>query len=300
MSKTTLMVAAVVLGTPALALAQTPADSVLRFTPEGAVYHPNCAPLSSEGALIVYLQGTGLPPEASRAFIRHVGDRTGRCVVAVPYENAKLVASYCFADSNRTTQDADCLDKVLGAKAAGEPERVETRSGGLLEVPRARSAEGGLLAALRVLDLAPYLTDDGDEVRWDRVVLTGGSQGAQVALFIALTRHRVAGVGSIVGGVLPTGGTTGFPAWVTTPGLTSPSLIRAWHHQDDADQFRRSVYRAMRIPDENVRTTAVTGGECATQPHPCVIIDRMLPMEAGLPKVVADWVWVATPEQRAR
>jgi len=284
--------AAVVGATPGRA---QPGDSHLRQAAGGAISHANCA--TSDGPLIVYLQGTGLPPEASRLYLRHVGDRTGRCIVAVPYENAKLVASYCIADSTTGAQDADCLNKVLAAKAAGEPSRIETRSGGTLEVPPERSAEGALLLALREIGLTRYLSPDGASVAWDRVVLAGASQGAQVALYIALVRHRVAGVASIVGGVLPVAGSSRFPAWVTEPGLTPAGLIRAFHHRNDADAFRRSVYAAMGVPEANVRTTGVTGGKCATQPHPCVIIDDYLPIQDGIPKVVDDWVWVSTPER---
>jgi hypothetical protein len=174
--------------------AQAPADSVLRWTAAGAIYHANCAVPRSGEPLIVYLQGTSLGPAESRQFLRHVGDRTGRCLVAVPYENARLVAAYCIADSTTGAQDAGCLADVLGAKAAGEPSRVTTRTGGVLEVPRGRSAEGAILEALQAIGLDGYLSADRREVRWERLILTGASQGAQVALFIALTRHRVAGV----------------------------------------------------------------------------------------------------------
>ncbi|MGE0555780.1 MAG: hypothetical protein AB7R55_20300 [Gemmatimonadales bacterium] len=296
MSRASLVVVTAALVGAAPGAAQPPGDSLLRRTPDGTIYHANCAnPV--DRALIVFLQGTGLPPDASRRYLRQVGDRTGRCVLAVPYENAKLVASYCIADSATGAQDADCLTDVLAAKAAGDPPRVETRSGGTLEVSRDRSAEGALLLALRAIGLTRYLSPDRASVAWDRVVLTGASQGAQVALFIALTRHRVAGVGSIVGGVLPVAGSARFPSWVTERGLTPAERIRAFHHQDDSDAFRRSVYAAMGVPDANVRTTAVSGGDCAARPHPCVIIDDYLPLQDGIPKVVDDWVWVSTPER---
>ncbi len=281
---------------PATAVAQAPPDSVLRQTTTGAIYHAaNCAAPDARELLIIYLQGTGLGPEHSKQFLRHVGDRSGQCIVGVPYENTKLVASYCIADSTTGDQDPDCLGQVLGAKAAAQPSRVVTKTGGVLDVPWERSAEGAVLRTLQELELHPYLSADGQRVRWDRLILTGASQGAQVALYIALTRHRVAGVGSIVGGVLPTVGASRFPAWVSRPGKTGPDRILAYHHEDDADAFRREVYTAMRIPDENIRTTAVTGGKCAESPHPCVIIDDYLPMSDGLPKVVEDWLWVARP-----
>jgi hypothetical protein len=129
------------------------------------------------------------------------------------------------------------------------------------------------------------------------LILTGASQGAQVALFIALTRHRVAGVGSIAGGVLRTAGPTRFPPFVYQPGKTGPNRIRAMHHVNDADGFRREVYALLRLPERNIRTTGVTGGDCAQRPHPCVIIDAYLPMAGDRPEVVDDWVWVATPDR---
>ena len=109
---------------PALALAhatvvaQAPPDSVLRQTTAGAIYHAaNCAAPDARELLIIYLQGTGLGPEHSKQFLRHVGDRSGQCIVGVPYENTKLVASYCIADSTSGNQDPDCLGQVRGAKA---------------------------------------------------------------------------------------------------------------------------------------------------------------------------------------
>ena len=165
---------------PSGAAAGTPQDSVLRRTPSGAIYHAtSCAAQDHREPLVVYFQGTGLGPEHSRQFLRHVGDRTERCVVAVPYENSKLVASYCVADSTTGAQDGECLDRVLGAKAAATPSRVVTKSGGVLEVARERSAEGALVRALREIGLDRYLTADRGEARWDRLILTGASQGAR-------------------------------------------------------------------------------------------------------------------------
>ncbi len=179
-------------------------SSPLGVTPGHAVYHTtNCTPDSDQGRLITFAPGTGGTPDGSRLFIQHLGDQTGLCVIGVPYENSQLAAACCTTTSTPDgPQDPDCLVRLLNVKGASNPDNMTCTDGSLLSVPRARSVEGAILDALQHIGMSLYLTDTGDDVLWNRVVLTGHSQGAQISLFIALTRHTVAGVGSIGGGVL--------------------------------------------------------------------------------------------------
>jgi len=271
-------------------------DSVLRDTRAGAVYHTRaCEPSNQHDRLIIYVQGTGATPRQSSRFVRHVGDRTGLCVIAIPYENSKLVASYCLVGSPSSAQNPDCLTDVLGAKAASRPATVMTSSGGRLEVPFERSVEGAILTALRELRLTSFLTGGMREVKWDRLVLTGGSQGAQLSMYIALTRHRVAGVGSICGGVLKTDGARAYPPFVYESRKTDLRKFKAFHHHEDADAMRRDVYTTLGLPAANVHTTTDPSANCGRNPHSCVIIDSFLPEDSGVPIFLDEWVWVATP-----
>jgi len=147
---------------------------------------------------------------------------------------------------------------------------------------------------LRFLHLTNYLTSDGRDVRWEKLVLTGHSQGAQLSMYIALTRHRVSGVGAIGGGVLGTAGPSRYPRWVYDARKTDPKLFRAFHHRNDSDAFRRDVYTAMGIPAANVVTTDYDGPECRQNPHSCVVVDRLIPQKDNVPVFVDRWSWVSS------
>jgi hypothetical protein len=273
------------------------ADSLLGETPLGTVFHKRtCRPDNGREHLVVFAPGTGITPARSRLLVRHLGDRTGECVIAVAYENTKLVASYCTTTSSSSgPQDADCLVGVLGAKAASEPSGTTATDGTRLEVPYERSVEGAIVRALQFLGLTRFLSEDGRDARWSRLVLTGHSQGAQLAMYLALTRHRVAGVGSIGGGVLRTSGPSPFPRFVYDARVTDPSRFKAFHHRDDADAFRREVYTAMGIQEASIRTTDDGSPQCKENPHSCVVVDRLIPMRGTLPAFLDQWEWVAAP-----
>jgi pimeloyl-ACP methyl ester carboxylesterase len=274
------------------------AETYIGTTPGGAVYHAGaCVAGNGRDNLVIFAPGTGITPKQSTLFVRHLGDRTGRCVIAVPYENSKLVASYCTTtDSPTGRQDADCLARVLGAKAAADPPAAAATDGTRLEVPYGRSVEGAVLEALQHLGLKRYLAGEGRTVRWDRLVLTGHSQGAQLAMFIALTRHKVAGVGSIGGGVLPTAGPRPYPRFVYESRVTDPSRFKALHHRNDEDAVRRDVYAPMGIPPGNIRTVDVDTPECRQNPHSCVIVDRLLGLKGNVPVVLDQWEWLVAPQ----
>jgi len=278
------------------ALPALPGDSVLGETPLGSVYHKvRCLPQHARPPLVIFAPGTGITPARSRTFTRFLGDQSGQCVIAVAYENSKLVASYCTTtDSTGGPQDPACLERVLGAKASSNPSVAMATNGTRLEVPFDRSVEGGILRALEHLGLSRFLSSDGREVRWYQLVLTGHSQGAQLAMFIALTRHEVAGVGSIGGGVLRTAGVSPYPRFVYEARKTDPARFRAFHHQNDADAFRRDVYSAMGIPAANIRTTDFDSEECRQNAHSCVVVDELIPVKQGLPIFVDQWRWVSS------
>jgi hypothetical protein len=126
-------------------------------------------------------------------------------------------------------------------------------------------------------------------------VLAGHSQGAQLSLYLAKVRHSVAGVASIGGGVLRTVGRREFPDFVYDARLTPATRFRAFHHATDVDDFRRSVYRALGMPDSNVRTTSDSTTGCRDNPHSCVVVDRLIPMTGAIPAFLEEWQWVTSP-----
>jgi hypothetical protein len=268
---------------------------MLRITPGGALYHrANCGAGDDRGRLVAFATGTYGRADGVAHFVRQVGDRTGLCVISVPYENSKLVVAYCPSipqgDTLPPLQDPACLEKVLSAKATAIPATVAGPNGLTLAVPDSLSVEGSILNALRQLGMRNYLTGDGRQVRWDRIVLTGHSQGAQLALYIALARHAVAGVGSSGGGISRTTGERHYPDFVYDRPKTDPTKIKAFHHRRDYDEYRRDAYVAMRVPAANVRTTDHQSPACTKSPHVCVI----LPSDDEVAAFVADWVWLVS------
>ena len=271
--------------------------SPLGRTPGGAVYHAgNCVADDDRGRLVTFAPGTGLTPDYYQEFVEHLGDRTRLCVIAVPYENAQLAAECCTTTNTPDgPQEPDCLVRLLSAKAASAPESMTCTDGSLLSVPMTRSVEGAIREALRHLGMTAYLTDDRGEVRWDRVVLTGHSQGAQISMFIALTRHRAAGVGSVAGGVLGIEGERAYPDFVYEARVTNPALFKAFHHLDDYDDIRRDVYDAIGIPPVQNRTTVDSSPACVEYPHLCVLVDGFMPAGDTVPRFLDDWAWLVAP-----
>ncbi len=140
-------------------------------TPGGALYHAaNCLPQDERARLVTFAPGTGLTPDHYQLFVEHLGNASGLCVVAVQYENTRLAAACCTTtETPDGLQDPDCLLRLLSAKSASEPERMTCTDGSLLSVPSARSVEGAILEALDHLGMTAYLTEDGNEVLWDRL-----------------------------------------------------------------------------------------------------------------------------------
>ncbi len=268
-------------------------------TASGAVYHAGrCTPASGAEPLVVFLPGTAVAPTGAQTFVRTVGDRTGRCAIAIPYANSGSAASCCSTTPLPDgPQDPACLDDLLGAKAYAQPSSVLCRNGSVETVTPAESIVGSLTIALTQLGLTSYLEMVGGEItpRWERIVLTGHSQGAMLAAFIGLGGHDLAGIGSIAGGSLRTAGPSPWPSFVTGPPATVPSRHRAFHHVDDADAGRRAAYTAMSVPPRNVRTTASAAPGCMTSPHSCVVVDGWIPFVGEQPAFADDWVWLVTP-----
>ena len=274
-----------------------PGVEALGQTPGGAVYHAgHCVADDDQARLVTFAPGTGITPQGSKQYVEYLGDATGLCVIAVGYENSQLVAKCCTTtDTSDGAQDPECLRKVLGTKAAADSPSMVCTDGSQLSVPHSRSVEGAILEALTHLGMRNYLTPSERDVRWDRLVLTGHSQGAQLSLFIALERHVVAGVWSLGGGVLRTAGPKPYPAFVYDARTTDPTLFKAFHHVNDADAFRRDVYGAIGFSPEKIQTTDYESPECEKSPHSCVVLDSIIPMRDGTPVFLDEWQWLVAP-----
>lgn len=273
----------------------------LSTTEAGALYHTeNCISSNTNDKLVVFigLGQFGDTQNVYQTFLGLVGNRTGLCTLGVPYSGNPGFGACCTIQPGVPDglQDAACLEEALGAKSRSVPPVHTCTDGSSYEVPRTLSAEGSVATALEQIGLTSFYTGSGQDLvpEWSRIVLVGHSQSAMLSSYIAIARHALRGVGALAGGSLAT--VTGEPPYLPyvfseTP-LTPPSAQRAFHHINDADAPRRVVYDLMGLPTENVRSSENQSTTCMDQPHSCVIVDSLLPMDGDTPVFLDDWLWL--------
>lgn len=134
------------------------------------------APFSAN--LIVFLPGTGGTPADYSFFINRAAG-FGFPVLGLAYPNATAINTLCA-----TTNDINCFEDTRNEIIDGTPRSA------FVSVNRANSIENRLIQALRYLAATqPGLGWDryysGNAIRWDRIIISGHSQGAGHAGLIA-------------------------------------------------------------------------------------------------------------------
>ena len=135
--------------------------------------------------LVVFFPGTDGTPERSHDFLSVVAGQ-GYRVIGLEYDDTPAVSQTCPKDP-----DPDCSTTFRRMRVYGDGQaRVDN--------PPAEAIVVRLSMLLQALDArhpgegwGQYL--DGDRPRWDRIVVSGLSQGAGMAAFIA-KKHEVARV----------------------------------------------------------------------------------------------------------
>jgi hypothetical protein len=148
---------------------------------------------ASKGLLAVFLPGTGGLPAQFPAFLQR-GAVRGYHVIGLSYVNPQSIGELC----NLARGDANCAGQAREEVLSGRD------TSPLLAVGAADSIEGRLVALLKYLDAqrpgdgwGRFLTAQG-AVAWELVSVSGNSQGAGHAGYIAKTR-RVFRVGMYAG-----------------------------------------------------------------------------------------------------
>jgi hypothetical protein len=144
--------------------------------------------VTSKKLLALFLPGTGGAPAQFPAFLQH-GAARGYHVIGLTYTNDQSVTVMC----NTEKRNADCAgevrDEILTGRDASD----------LLTVPVPDSIEKRLIDLLTYLNFhrpmegwEQFLNPQG-MVAWDKIVVSGNSQGAGHAAYIAKVRrvHRV-------------------------------------------------------------------------------------------------------------
>jgi hypothetical protein len=227
-------------------------------------------------------------PENSELLLRTVAT-AGTPAIGLTYPNDWTVQGLC------RSHGANCAGAVRDEILSGVDRSP------LVDVNRANSITNRLAKLLAHLDATQpsygwdaYLS--GDTPRWERVIVSGHSQGAGHAAFIS-TRHRVARVVMFGGG--PDRSAGQLASWVA-PGATPGSRYFGFVHTDDNAVAKVAGWRQLGATGN---TTSVNGAappysgshmlltDVATpNPHGSVVTDGATPTRAdGTPVFAPVW-----------
>ena len=203
------------------------------------------ARLPPDAPLAVFMPGTGGWPENTLVMLGTI-ERQGYRTIGLEYDDEPPGTDLCPRDPN----------------PACHADFREMRSYGTGRFPKspnpvAEAIVPRLVALLKALDAAAptegwggYL--DGDQPRWDRIVLSGLSQGAGMAAYIAKT-HAVRRVVLFSSPWDVTGRDQRPAPWLSTPSATPMDRWYAsYHAREKTVPLIRAAYGALRLPAEHI------------------------------------------------
>lgn len=200
----------------------------------------------ADAPLALFLTGTSGKP-AYAGLLLSVIAQLGYRVIGLAYDDTPAVSQVCPQDP-----DPDCSSRFREMRITGE--------GGFRPVsnPKAEAIANRLVAALQRLDQehpgegwGQYL--DGDQPRWSHIVVSGQSQGAGMAAWIA-KRHEVARV-VLFSSPWDVAGPRHEPApWLREPSRTPMDRWYAeYHAKEKTADLIVSAYAALQIPQDHIR-----------------------------------------------
>ena len=252
---------------------------VVRFDDPDVVLVPQDSTASTP--LVVFLPGTGGKPAMSIPFLRVIAAQ-GYRVISLDYDDEPAVQQVCPRDP-----DPACAADFRRMRVEGAgPSRTVSN-------PPEEGVEQRLVALIRTLDRSrpgegwgDYL--DGDHPAWWRMVLSGLSQGAGMAAFIAKAHETERVV--LFSSPWDFTGPGRMPApWLSAPSATPPE--RWWAEYNARELTAAAIqraYAALRIPPDHQRVfdRDLPAGCAARSPNPyhgITIRD---------PAYTEDWRWL--------
>jgi hypothetical protein len=210
---------------------------------------------AADAPLALFLPGTGGKPVNALALLHVIADQ-GYRVIGLSYDDTPAVAQVCPGDP-----DPDCSAAFREMRVYG------TGNSRKISNPPAEAIVARLVALLRKLDRdvpgegwGRYL--DGSQPRWDRMIVSGLSQGAGMAAFIA-KQHTVRRVVLFSSPWDTTGADRRPAAWLSTRSATPPERWYAEYHvRENTAPLIIAAYSALAIPHANIRAFALD------LPHP--------------------------------
>ena len=211
--------------------------------PSYAFIGPKTAP---QAPLVVFLPATGVFPSPSSVigtFAAQLGFRS----LVLEYNDEPSISQICPDDPNPKCSELFRLMRTTGDGEYG-PEHNSV----------AESIETRLRSALALLDKqypdenwGQYLS--GTEPNWSRMVVSGLSQGAGMAAFLA-HRHKVDRV-VLFSSPWDVTGPDHHPApWLSEPSATPQNRWFAeYHAREDTAAFISNAYKALQIPGDHIK-----------------------------------------------
>lgn len=193
--------------------------------------------------LVIFLPGTHGRPANATGLLRVVASQ-GYRVIGLEYADAVAATKACLLDSPYDCYERFRRQEVFGraaAQADDDPNAIEPRLVHLLEYLNQRYPAEGWDSYLTV-----------GRPAWSRIVVSGFSQGAGMAAYIA-KRELVARV-VLFSSPWDSNHGSGAPApWLSRPSATPPeSWFAEYHmHEETAAKIVRA-YAALRIPRDHI------------------------------------------------
>jgi hypothetical protein len=196
--------------------------------------------------LVVFLTGTGGQPSWSKDFLSVVAGQ-GYRVIGLEYDDTPAVSQVCPRDPDPACSADFRRMRIYGG---GPSSKVHN--------PAAETIVVRLVQLLRALDKGKpdegwgqYL--NGDQPSWDRLVLSGMSQGAGMAAYMAKA-HAVRRV-VLFSSPWDVAGPDHAPApWLSEPSQTPLDRWYAeYHEQERTAALIVRAYAALRIPPDHIR-----------------------------------------------
>lgn len=197
--------------------------------------------------LVVFLPGTDGKPRNARHLMRFVA-RQGYRAIALKYNDTPAVDQVCPADPDPSCSEAFRRMRTFGEGASSH-----------VSNPPAESIAGRLTSLLTLLqrrhpkeNWGAYLRDGAPD--WERMIVSGFSQGAGMAALIA-KRFPVAKV-VLFSGPWDVVGPERRPApWLSSPAATpADRWFAGYNSREKTARAIARAYEALAVPAENIQT----------------------------------------------
>jgi hypothetical protein len=202
-------------------------------------------PPTSGSPLAIFLPGTHGRPKNALALLQTIAGQ-GYRVIGLSYDDEPSLSQVCPRQP-----DPACSARFRDMRTFG-------RGPAPVDNPPAEAIDARLTALLKYLarehpneNWAEYLTSDG-QPQWSKILVSGLSQGAGMAAFIAKS-HAVYRV-VLFSSPWDITGRDRHPApWLSQPSATPPE--RWWaerHAKENTTQLIANAYKALRIPRDQI------------------------------------------------